>query len=65
MAPGDHVHVDDRETDVSDWLRFEEEERGTKPKRWLINPANDERWLMKYATFSRPRGSPEYRKGDD
>lgn len=65
MDAGDHDHVDYRETDVSDWLRFEEEELGTKPKRWLINPANDERWLMKYATFSQPRGGPEYRKGDD
>ena len=65
MDAGDHDHVENRETDVSDWLRFEEEELGTKPKRWLINPANDERWLMKYATFSQPRGGPEYRKGDD
>ncbi len=65
MDEGDHVHLDNRETDISDWLRFEEEELGTKPKRWLINPANDERWLMKYATFSQPRGGPEYRKGDD
>ncbi len=65
MATGDHAHIDDQETDVSKWLRFEEEELGTKPKRWLVNPATEERWLMKYATFSRPRDGPEYRKGDD
>jgi len=65
MAEVDHAHFDDQETDVSKWLRFEEEELGTKPKRWLVDPATEERWLMKYATFSRPRNGPEYRKGDD
>ena len=65
MAAGNHVDVDDREIEVSDWLRFEEEELGTKPKRWLVKPATEERWLMKYATFSQPKDGPEYRKGDD
>ena len=65
MAEGNQTSLDDHEIDVSEWWRHEEEELGTKPKRWLINPANEERWLMKYATFSQPRGAPEYQKGDD
>ncbi len=53
------------EVDVSDWDRAEVEELGTKPKRWLSRPDTGDRWLMKYATTSRPAGQQEYRKGDD
>lgn len=54
-----------REVDVSDWNRKQKEELGTKPKLWLEDPATDERWLMKYVTFSRNSSGVEYRKGDD
>ena len=53
------------EIDISGWVSVGEEELGTKPKRWLIHPDTEDRWLMKDATFSSPYGGPEYRKGDD
>ncbi|MCY4134892.1 MAG: HipA domain-containing protein [bacterium] len=69
MAEGNHNPVpaitEYAELDVSDWPRSGREELGTKPKRWLTNPDTQERWLMKYATFNEPHGSPGYRKGDD
>lgn len=51
--------------DVTEWPVSEEEDLGTKPKRWLIHPDTEERWLMKDATFSEPKVGPRYRKGDD
>ena len=66
MAEGISVHRPRYdEIDVSRWPLSGEEDLGTKPKRWLINPNTGERWLMKDATFSRPRDGLEYRKGDD
>lgn len=53
------------EIDVTEWPVSEEEDLGTKPKRWLIHPDTDERWLMKDATFSEPKVGQPYRKGDD
>ncbi len=53
------------EIDVSEWLVSGEEDLGTKPKRWLVNPDTNERWLMKDATFSKPLAGSRYRKGDD
>ena len=61
-APQNNDYTD---LDVSNWPLSGEEELGTKEKQWLINPSTEERWLMKYATFSQPPGSPGYRKGDD
>ena len=53
------------EIDVSEWALSGEEVLGTKPKRWLVEPDTEERWLMKDATFSTPRHGSKYRKGDD
>ena len=53
------------EIDVNEWALSAEEELGTKPKRWLIHPDTEDRWLMKDATVSSPCGRPNYRKGDD
>ncbi|MDE0066448.1 MAG: hypothetical protein OXN44_06210 [Acidimicrobiaceae bacterium] len=53
------------EIDISEWQVSGEEDLGTKPKRWLINPETEERWLMKDATFSHASDGTTYRKGDD
>lgn len=53
------------EIDVSEWSMYGEEDLGTKPKRWLVNPETEERWLMKDATFSEGLDGNKYRKGDD
>ena len=53
------------EIDVSEWALSGDEVLGTKPKRWLVEPDTEERWLMKDATFSTPRHGSKYRKGDD
>ena len=53
------------EVDVSSWPVDQEEDLGTKPKRWLTKPDTDESWLMKDATFSESRDGTTYRKGDD
>ena len=53
------------EIDVSEWGLSGEEVLGTKPKRWLIKPDTDERWLMKDATFNPRKDGTAYRKGDD
>ena len=59
------------EIDVTDWPLAGAEVLGTKPKRWLREPAADsesdtrKRWLMKDTTHSRPVGRPTYAKGDD
>lgn len=53
------------EIDVSERELSGDEPLGTKPKRWLVNPATGERWLMKDATFNRLADGSEYRKGDD
>lgn len=53
------------EIDVSDWPVSGEEVLGTKPKRWLVNPKTEERWLMKDATSSEGLDGVKYRKGDD
>ena len=68
MLVGDLIRGRDEryhEIDVSDWDEVGPEEGGKKPKRWIANPADDRRWLMKEATFSRPPNRPAYRKGDD
>lgn len=53
------------EIDVSRWRISGEEVLGTKPKRWLVKPDTDERWLMKDATFNTSREGLTYPKGDD
>ncbi len=53
------------EVDVTDWELSGDEQMGTKPKRWLIEPGTDWRWLLKEATFNLPSQGPAYRKGDD
>ena len=53
------------EVDVSEWAPHGEELMGSKPKQWLIHPVTGEHWLMKEATFNKPRDEPAYRKGDD
>ena len=53
------------EIDVTDWPLDRSEPLGTKPKRWLRDPASDKRWLMKDATHNRWADGTTYRKGDD
>ena len=53
------------EIDASRWRISGVEVLGTKPKRWLVKPYTDERWLMKDATFNTSREGLTYRKGDD
>ena len=57
------------EIDVTDWPLERSEPLGTKPKRWLRKPGDDEqaeeRWLMKDATYSTRADGTTYFKGDD
>ena len=51
------------EIDVSTWMYASDEQLGTKPKRWLVDP-DQQLWLFKRATEnSTPAGT--YQKGDD
>ena len=62
-AESDRDHYIER--DVSDWLFLSDESLGTKPKRWLRDPATGYHWLMKDATYSDRSDGTRYRKGDD
>lgn len=53
------------EVDVTDWTAWREEALGTKPKRWLIEPATNVSWLLKLSTWNRLYDGTMYRKGDD
>ncbi|MEZ5374377.1 MAG: HipA domain-containing protein [Microthrixaceae bacterium] len=50
---------------VGGWTNAHEEPLGTKPKRWLRDPATKARWLMKDVTFNRRADGTLYAKGDD
>ena len=51
--------------DVTSWRAIGDEQLGTKPKRWLMHPDSDERWLLKYVTYSTRNDGTHYQKGDD
>ena len=51
--------------DVTSWRAIGDEQLGTKPKRWLMRPDSDERWLLKYVTHSTRNDGSQYQKGDD
>ena len=53
------------EVDVASWALVGDEVLGTKPKRWLRNPSDGRRWLMKDCTFNTHRDGTRFRKGDD
>lgn len=51
--------------DVSEWQPAREEPLGTKPKQWLVRPADGELWLWKESTWNTSKGGRRFRKGDD
>ncbi len=52
------------EIDITDWLAGGIEQLGTKPKRWMVDPAED-MWLFKEVTRNRRADGSTYAKGDD
>lgn len=62
-VPAVHEHYG--EVDVTDWPVVGDEALGTKPKRWLKDPQDGHRWLMKDCTYSQRNDGTRYRKGDD
>ena len=53
------------EIDVTDWAIDAVEQLGTKPKRWVLEPSTQARWLMKDTTFNTRADGSRYAKGDD
>ena len=64
-APNRMVRAEYAELDIGGWTVAGDEEQGTKPKHWLLNPSTGDYWLMKYTTFAASKDGSRYRKGDD